>query len=657
MVEFYHKVFNIGKQETKYRDVGLNKHGRMVTESYTEYSQLTLKPDWKETVIAHVLKYIEQLKAQFIRSIVVTFEKITLPIKSFKQLELRVNYGGFQGEYKFEFENGSSFILKTQAIVAGGHNIQIMHLRYLVDYVNATLADGSKVSNPSLANIILNFSDKAETQKLTNPYLLVENAGSLMQIIEALYKFCKGNYNFKNVRKYDSKDDVSLSFEYDRYAKDYKTRTWKHGFALKKDLSLEDAKKKAVLFLDENQAEKPKEFKEGGAVKEEKEEIGGNYHFDNGMGSFTSITVFPLDRNLMATDKYFTVLVEVRAVDKNKVTHIQRKPLKTYPIEQYEAFMADLKERGARKLEKGGDVSDYSKVASASSRFKPKETIFFNPPLVGKNGAKLTSYTWRYEWMEDWDNFKGETVNKRVSDWNEMEISADTGRGIVHQYTVEMPDGTNKTVSAESVPVLLGYVDRKELKSFPNLVTASKTLAKQQMQLAIMEAQEKEYNELQSKFEKEPKPEIIETEYGGLPFVRRMNIDKDGDDSSITYFSMGDATFSQGNPYNYSTGKYTKIHTPTKDTIDYLQQYWVSNRLKEAGVKRPYGLYDLRNRIERQKRKLSQILAQKDTMEHGGSVTMDREQSLAKMAQEQGVSLHYLKNNRKHIPIPEALRH
>ena len=34
---------------------------------------------------------------------------------------------------------------------------------------------------------------------------------------------------------------------------------------------------------------------------------------------------------------------------------------------------------------------------SAASRFKPKETIIFDPEIVGINGNKLISYTWAYE--------------------------------------------------------------------------------------------------------------------------------------------------------------------------------------------------------------------------------------------------------------------
>ena len=93
-------------------------------------------------------------------------------------------------------------------------------------------------------------------------------------------------------------------------------------------------------------------------------------------------------------------------------------------------------------------------------------------------------------------NWEGELVGKRVSDWTQAEQSAETGRDIVHKFNVELPDGTIKIVSSESVPILLGFIDREQTKVFGNLATASKTLAKQEMKLALLEAQNKEFNEV-----------------------------------------------------------------------------------------------------------------------------------------------------------------
>jgi hypothetical protein len=139
-----------------------------------------------------------------------------------------------------------------------------------------------------------------------------------------------------------------------------------------------------------------------------------------------------------------------------------------------------------------GGATDFGKVVSASSRFRPMETIVFDPPLVGLNGAKLISYTWSFQWDTSFSKLEGEAISKRVSDWTQADISAETGRDIVHKYTIQMPNGDLKVVSSDSVPVLLGYTDRAQKSSFPNLSNAAKTLAKQKLQLSIMEAKAKE---------------------------------------------------------------------------------------------------------------------------------------------------------------------
>ena len=281
---------------------------------------------------------------------------------------------------------------------------------------------------------------------------------------------------------------------------------------------------------------------------------------------------------------------------------------KSNPLNAYFKFKIIISKK---KFENGGKTFD--KVISASSRFRPHGVIAFNPPLIGKNGAKLVSYTWAYEWTMSPNN-EGELTSKRISDWTQAEISADTGRDIVHKFTVEIPNADTKTVSSESVPILLGYTDRKELKSFPNLATAAKTLAKQQMQLAIKEAQLKEYEGLISRFEKEPKPAIVEIEEP-IEFVRdnyRENKHK--------VFQMGDVWVRQDNPFNYTTLKFDIINQPTRTTVEDLTRSWVLKRVEENGGKYPQGLYDLRNRVERQKRKVENILGAANKFEDGGSI-------------------------------------
>jgi hypothetical protein len=164
------------------------------------------------------------------------------------------------------------------------------------------------------------------------------------------------------------------------------------------------------------------------------------------------------------------------------------------------------------------------------------------------------------------------------------------------------------------VPVLLGYIDRKQIKSFPNLVTASKTLAKQQMQLAILEAQEKEYRDLQKRFENEKKPPIEYLEPSLDNYSTIMKSIRGNDPEMLnenTHYRMGHITQIYTNDFNYSTGKLEKKKMLQPYMIEDLTSSWVQSKVAEYGGKYPSGLYDLRNRVERQKRKVSNILKTK----------------------------------------------
>jgi len=332
---------------------------------------------------------------------------------------------------------------------------------------------------------------------------------------------------------------------------------------------------------------------------------------------------------------------------------------KNYLINYYQKFGFELTPDGIymKRLPKkpdirydDGGVSDFSKVASASSRFKPVETIVFNPPLVGTNGAKLISYTWKYE-MTMQPNWEGELVGKRMSDWSQAENSADTGRDIVHVYNVQMPDETIKSVSSESVPILLGFVNREQAKVFGSLATASKTLAKNQMKLAIMEAQAKEYEDLLKKFEKEPKPPIEIANRSELPTFSGKIFDREIAErgySNMIFYKMGDAIVSTDNIYIKSKEEYEKFIKipPSRYIVEQLTSNWISNQLSKAGAKTPYGLYDLRNRVERQKRRVENML-KGEKLEQGGETetkialpdTYASEESLKRVLDQQGYEL------------------
>jgi len=260
----------------------------------------------------------------------------------------------------------------------------------------------------------------------------------------------------------------------------------------------------------------------------------------------------------------------------------------------------------AKEIKKEEKSTEFGKALSASSRFKPKELVVFDTPIVGPNGNKLVAYQWAYEWTMK-ENKEGELVDKRISDWTQAESSAETGRDVVHKFTVQKTDGSTVTVSSETIPSLLGYVDAKQMKGLPSVVSAVKTLAKQRMQLAIMEAQEAEYKALEEKFEKADKPEVKEV---ADPAAERFGINKEGE---FTTYGMGDVSVRQDNRYNWDTKKFDKVPL-SRETIKELERKWVLKRIEEAGGKYPSNITDLRNRVKRQERRVEEATNSKITI-------------------------------------------
>ena len=256
--DFYEKVFeyNIEKVEI---DSDSPKREK-IYETY--FVGLKLKPDYVSKIEEYVEGYVERLKAEFINAILSNFDKITLPISDFTTLSLKLGAKGLQGKYAFVFNNGSRFNFKTQAIYAGGYNIQRLHLRYLSDFLNVYLENGEEISNPSLAKIIELFSDKSESEKVFNPYVRLQNAQTIDEIAEILYVFLKDKAYYKNVRKSLGKDDASVTFMVPRMAPDYYKREFKFGIYIRRQFALDKAKEMAKRLLIEAKAEMPKYFKE-----------------------------------------------------------------------------------------------------------------------------------------------------------------------------------------------------------------------------------------------------------------------------------------------------------------------------------------------------------------------------------------------------------
>ena len=143
------------------------KTGTFKTNYYTKQQEeiiderqyaagLKLKSDWESTFDKFLKDYIDTLKYSFINAIINNFDRITKPIIEIVKLRIELGDRGFEGEYRFKFDDGSYFDFKAEAIRAGGYNIQILHLRYITNFLNITLADGTKVTGYS--NLIENFN-------------------------------------------------------------------------------------------------------------------------------------------------------------------------------------------------------------------------------------------------------------------------------------------------------------------------------------------------------------------------------------------------------------------------------------------------------------------------------------------------------------------
>lgn len=230
-----------------------------------------------------------------------------------------------------------------------------------------------------------------------------------------------------------------------------------------------------------------------------------------------------------------------------------------------------------------------SAVQSAASRFRPREQIQFEKPLVGPSGAKLKAYEWKWQ-PEEYVDKRGEDKVRRVSNWDEAEASAETGRDLVHQFVVEMPDGDQRLVSAETVPQLLGYTEKAatgKLK-LTSLISATKTLAKLKMQLAVAESKLAENERIDREVKQIPPPPVVNE---GKAFK--------SSDSRAQRFSLGP---------DYS-GIFQVQHEPgpaTPYTINSLHtNFWEAQAVKRGKVRVLESTYDLKRRIERQEKKLN----------------------------------------------------
>lgn len=211
-------------------------------------------------------------------------------------------------------------------------------------------------------------------------------------------------------------------------------------------------------------------------------------------------------------------------------------------------------------------------AAEAAKRTRPTSTIEFPNAIVGPSGAKLVAYTWQWKPFEYVDK-TGEDRIGRMSDWDKAEESQDTGREIVHQFQVTQSDGDIKVVSAESALALLGYLDKSQAVTAQGAISAVKTLARNRMELAELEAALVAFTR--------DKASVDQLEY---PPVTRVE--------GTAWWAMGDNQVQQT----------IKLFPAQKDgellpeRLQVLREGWRANRMKERGW--DFGSdYNIKNRI------------------------------------------------------------
>ena len=251
-------------ETTKYRD----KRGYDREKVVTYFKAPSLTSNWEESLDKGIRQWIESLKRPLFSSIIYNFTKISEPIKNIGKLNISTSAGEYiRGEFRFEFENGSSFDYDARAITAGGYNIQRYHFRYITDFVNIVLVDGTKLTNASLYQIVENFSTKEQLNISTNPYEAVRTATDTQQIIDRFHEYIKThrNINGQYVEKI-RKDKYGVSFKLN-----YHNRYF-HFQSIDPDkkselMPLEEAKEKAIKNLQTYGIKEAEKLEKGGGLQ------------------------------------------------------------------------------------------------------------------------------------------------------------------------------------------------------------------------------------------------------------------------------------------------------------------------------------------------------------------------------------------------------
>lgn len=231
-----------------------------------------------------------------------------------------------------------------------------------------------------------------------------------------------------------------------------------------------------------------------------------------------------------------------------------------------------------------------SNIVVQTSRFRPSKPVCFQNPIRGKSGAELHAYEWKWR-LEDIVDARGEDRTKRVSDWDRAQASGETGRELVHQFTVKMRDGDLVVVSSEGVLRLLGFTSSKEAGSVSTVVSLVKRVARLQLALAIEEEKHNEADRIYAAVNLLPVPPVenLGKAYPSSPGSRSIKL------------RMGDAVI-------YQIGG----TEPEKERIECLTSVWRGNRARDLGlVGDSYGMpvSELRLKIKKLMRKIDLLSA------------------------------------------------
>jgi hypothetical protein len=254
-IPFYGKMFSYKSYNVRTQ---VMVKGRLRDSEESYLSDIALLPIWESQLDREIKLYVESLKASLIQSIASNFKYITMPISDIKQLALKVGAKGFEASYKFNFENGSHFIYNTEAIGAGGYNIQCFHYRYINNFTDVTVADGSTVSNRT--NIANHFSAKTTpAEKYAEVIADINEATTTSDVMQVVYNYLQngGLFGITNPRLLPKaigykKNGISKGIYFESPT------------STKELMPVADAKAKAILLINNLN---PK-FKAGGQIKQ-----------------------------------------------------------------------------------------------------------------------------------------------------------------------------------------------------------------------------------------------------------------------------------------------------------------------------------------------------------------------------------------------------